>query len=353
LILKVKETYPSKTLKYEYIPRATDETLNVAVNKLEETVAKWYCKGYRYINLPNQTLLTQNWALGTAGDLGGVGASIRWPEATFVVENSGFPLLGSAGTDNIFRLTDVPTTNDPSLLVFNINSRIQGAGQVFFVFESNDPTAVDIKDNYKAALTAAIPGLVFNELPVTFDGTNFDQAALNAAAAFIDATAPAGDVSVIAHDPNGLHITEYRNQALAAGLFSDFGGRATAFGANFAPSVDSGTVPVDIPTGLNPVTAVPSDYLASLGLPLEMQAFQTVILVSYLVDYLEAYVWMATCGKTEGILDKNLKFDSNRSRIAYWLAEQVVPADTLTAITTGFVQNGRWVNQNSPATPVV
>ncbi len=139
LLLKVKETYPSRSLKYEYIQAATDATLDQAVTNLEKVVKKWYCKGYRYINLPNQTLLSQNWALGTAGGLGGVTAAVRFPEATFLIENAGFPLLGTPGTDNIYRFTDINTSEDQSLLVGDLKTLTTAGGIVFYIYQIGDP----------------------------------------------------------------------------------------------------------------------------------------------------------------------------------------------------------------------
>jgi hypothetical protein len=65
---------------------------------------------------------------------------------------------------------------------------------------------------------------------------------------------------------------------------------------------------------------------ASLGIPLEPGLYYSF---PYLLTYLDSYLWAAMCGQTDGINDKQLKFDQVGARISYYLADSFFPVNSV------------------------
>lgn len=108
------------------------------------------------------------------------------------------------------------------------------------------------------------------------------------------------------------------------------------------------SLPVRFEIGKIPVEGIPSEQAAAIGMPLNPQEYYAL---PYFLSYLDAYLWAATCGNTSGINDKQLRFDSNNVRIAYYLSNLSIPPNTFTVESGPFSLNPRWFNENARVVP--
>lgn len=87
---------------------------------------------------------------------------------------------------------------------------------------------------------------------------------------------------------------------------------------------------------------------ASLGIHLEPGLYYSF---PYLLTYLDSYLWAAMCGQTDGINDKQLKFDQVGTRISYYLTDSFFPANSVDRRVGPGYLNPRWFNPYRQVVP--
>jgi hypothetical protein len=100
-------------------------------------------------------------------------------------------------------------------------------------------------------------------------------------------------------------------------------------------------LPVDLELGQSLVWN-PSQITEGLGLPTKYEEWVNDPIVQSVALYLEEYTWMATCGKSPGLLDGFLAFDAGGTSVQFQLERSYFPAGSLTFATGERRSNPRW-----------
>lgn len=345
-IQRLSKQVPSEALCFSLIPDISPSTVDRATRQLEDLITEYVRRGYHYIGLPSEPSLLRASILGEAGGLNNVPIDKRWPDTQFMVQDPGISAINYP--DNVYRFGDINTLLDPSLVRYNLTRYIKDAGRAYVVFQGGgDAVSTELTNIVLAALRDL--GVTTTAYEVGNPEGTFDQAEIKQAVdSFLDTIPPQPSQSVIIHIVNWLDAEAYTQAALAAGLFSDFGGRVVHY--SFANEYNPVETPLPVPLefGRIPLVGVPSLEAESIGvalLPAEYYSFP------YQLSYLDSYLWAATCGETFGINDKQLKFDPQRTRIAYYLADTSIQAGSLTYRINSIYFNPRWWSPNRPVVP--
>jgi len=161
-----------------------------------------------------------------------------------------------------------------------------------------------------------------------------------AAAASAIAALPAG--SVVVHVANGAHQEAYTLSGISdGGIFvaSSNNGPIRHFAGNYFP--EASTIPVPLELGYALVDN-PSRITERIGFPTHYDA--------WLVDprqklYIEAYGFLAKCGRFDGVLDHFLAFDAGGTRIQKQLEQSYLPANSLVPTWGVRIDNNRWYTE--------
>ena len=343
-IERLAKQVPSEALCFTLIPDVSPETVDRAVRQLEQLITEYVQEGYNYIGLPSEPSLLRASVLGTG--LNDVPISRRWPNITFMVQDPGISAINVPS--NVYRFGDLDNLLDPSLVRYNLTRYIKDAGQAYIVFQgAGDAVSTELTSIVLAALREMNVTTTAYEVGApngTFDESEIKQAVDS----FLDTIPPKPHQSVIIHIVNWFDGEAYTQAALKAGLFSNFGGRVVHYSfANEYYPIDT-PLPVQLELGRIPLEGIPSMEASSIGVPLEPADYYSF---PYLLTYLDSYLWAATCGRTDGINDKQLKFDPEGTRISYYLADAFFPADSLSLRVGPSYFNPRWLNPYRPVVP--
>jgi hypothetical protein len=339
-------------LDFVLFPVTTPETVNQHVHELEELVKNYYRRGYRYIGLPSQSTLLRPFLLGTGGDLNNIPVDRRWPDVYFMIQD---PIIAAADyPDNVYRFFDVNTLLDERLAQQTIDNFVNPPGRVYVIYEgAGDAYSTELANMMIASLLDM--GMKTNAFVVgkrgsTINDNNyFDNETLDDAVDFIKETIPPPPArSVIIHIINPIFSEEYTQTGLAVGLFSDFNESAIHYSYAYGYWPEKTTIPVPLEFGKVPVIGIPSLEAASLGIPLKPSEYYSF---PFLLTYLDAYLWAATCQKTDGINDKQLRFDETQTRISYYLANFQIPPNSIRIRMGPLYFNPRWFNPEAPVIP--
>lgn len=328
----LNKLYPSQELTFDLV------SVDLTVTELEALVADYVDAGYNYIGLPSLPDILENF-------LSGVGLNDqlidqRWPQTQFMVEYYAYIDIGYA---NVHSFTDVNTLDAESLIKYNLVEFAKDAGSIYVVYQGEgDKVSQDLAEIAELALAEL-------GLNAEFFEVGLSQTAIEEVVNEIDLNLPPSPAqSVIIHIVNWFNAEEYTQAALRAGLFDLPSDQVThaSFLNEYYP-VDT-PLPVDLQIGKVPVRGIPSEESTAIGLPADPADYYSF---PYFISYLDAYLWAATCGKTNGINDKQLRFDRDNVRIAYYLTNLYVPANTLSVLVSPFALNPRWFDQDAQVVP--
>jgi len=346
-IQRLHEEVPSSALDFELFPITTPQTLDQNVNALEKLVTKYYRQGYRYIGLPTQATLLRPFILGTGGNLDNIPIDRRWPDVYFMVQD--LTITAAEYPNNVYRFFDINTLLDRRLLMKNIENFVHGTGRAYVIYQGGGDASSTETTNAMLA-TLLDMGMTTNAFEIGLPDNQFDDSMLDEAVEFIQRTVPPPPAqSVIIHIVNPLLSEAYTQAGLDAGLFSSFGNRAVHYSYAFGYWPAETTIPVELLMGLIPVEGIPSMEAASIGIPLMPEEYYSF---PYLLTFLDAYLWAATCQKTDGINDKQLKFDSTQTRISYYIANFKVDPNSIQIRMGPLYFNPRWFHPENPVVPI-
>lgn len=332
ILKNLHQEVPSKELAFELV------SLNVTVNELETLVSEYIDAGFNYIGLPSAPAILENFLNGKG--LNGRPIDKRWPDTQFMVEYYGYI---DVGYPNVYSFVDVNTLDEESLIQYNLTEFAQNAGSIYVIYQGKgDKVSQDLAEIAELALADLGLGAEFFEVGLSEEAISevVNEISMN--------LPPPPAQSAIIHIVNWFDAEEYTHAALNTGLF-DFPEDQvvhSSFLNEYYP-VDT-PLPVRLEIGKIPVRGVPSDEAAAIGLPLDPQEYYSL---PYFLSYMDAYMWAATCGTTSGINDKQLRFDRDNVRIAYYLAHLHIPANTLVVETGPFSLNPRWFNEDARVVP--
>lgn len=323
--------YPPQALEFDLIsPEAS-------LHELVDLISHYVDRGYTYIGLPsNARLMTEFFQ----SDL-----SQRWPEVNFMVQYYGVP---GESLSNVHFFTDVNTLADESLVQHNLTQFTRGAGQVYVIYQgAGEPVSTRLAQEARQALDDLGVQAIFYEIGAP--GNQIDQQALKAAVDDISLSLPPRPShSTVIHVINWNNAEVYTQAALKTGLFDLHRDWLThaSFQNEYYP-VET-TLPVKLELGTIPIRGVPSEEATEIGMPLDLPQYFSF---PYLMSYLDSYMWASHCQETEGINDKQLRFDRDQTRITYFLANLTVQPNRL-IITVGPLKlNPRWFNQDARVVP--
>jgi hypothetical protein len=329
---------PGERAEFHYLTTSLAgnlSNLDAVVDELESEVDTLQSQGFNRIGLPPRSSLLQPFILGSAGSLGGIDIDTRHPGVVFTVTNPGTTAVDSSQADSVFRFLDVPTSGD---LVTQVEPLLGPSGTFLLVHQYGDVVSESVRDAFVSV--AATLGTTVQTAPVTFDGSHFDPTALASARTQLLALV-AGSIAV--HIVNGALTAEYTTDALAADLFVD-GAGVRHFAGNYYPSEP---LPVALEYGQSLVWN-PSRTTEALGLPTKYEDWVDDSTTQSVALYLEDYIWMATCGATDGLLDGFLEFDAGGTSIQFQIQRLYEAAGTTTAVTGERRSNPRWYTDQVP-----
>lgn len=330
-LLRLAQIYPSDAIKFELI--STDATLK----ELTDVITKYVQDGYNYIGLPSDArLIDEFFASGLAR---------RWPKVEFMIQYYGQPMDSPT---NVHFFTDVNTLSDPSLIQHNLTQFTEGAGEVYVIYQgAGEPVSTRLAEEARQALETLGVQAIFYEIGAPMN--QIDDILLKEAVDDISLSLPPRPSrSTVIHIINWNNAEVYTQAALRAGLFTIHPEILThaSFQNEYYP-VDT-TLPVPLQLGTIPLRGLPSEDAARIGMPLDPPQYYSF---PYFLSYLDSYMWASHCGETDGINDKQLKFDRYRTRICYFLANLSIPANRL-VVTAGPAKfNPRWFNENLRVVP--
>jgi hypothetical protein len=333
-LLQLKsQTWPAKSLQFQY---TTNDGSDMAalVNEVEARVTALEASGVKRIALPSYSRFLVPFIHGTgpdSGSLGGVNLKTRHPNSVFVTINNATDAVDDpVAASNVFRFLDVPSFNALSDLA--LSSVLGTGGSVLVLYEAGDAVAESVRDGYLAQ--ASLLGAPASTVALTFDGDyDADQAAAKAA---VDAL-PSG--SVVVHVPNGVNGEAYTLSGLAGGIFvaASVTGPISHLAGNYYPVIT--TIPVPLAVGYSLVDR-PSLLTERLGFAVDYDAW---LADPRTKQYIEAYGWLAKCGRFDGVFDHLLQFDAGGTKINFEYEQLVIPAGSLTLTAVGRpIENPRW-----------
>jgi len=331
------QIWPVKRLRFRLLTAPFDTSgpgVDAVVNELETRVDYLEAHGFNRIGLPAYSAFLAPFIHGTAGSLGGVPLETRHPNSVFVTINNGTSATEDpVEAGNVFRFYDIPSNNQ--LASPAIDDLITGSGEMLILYQDNDVASADVKANFETI--AAGLGITVTSVAIDYNGSNFDSGDLTSAAAAIDAL-PAG--SLVVHIVNGVPSIQdqYVTDALAAGgIFVDHSsnGPIRHFAGNYFPSL---SVPVPVEFGYSTADR-PSWQSTKAGFPTSY--------ADWFNDgrqklYMDAFGFLAKCGKFHGILDGFLKFDAGGTRINKQYERVYFPANSTTLTPGERFDNPRW-----------
>ena len=362
-----REFYPVEKLVYDFVPVTPAKTDNQsfqnfvntvlapAIKQLSDKVDRYVKHGFQYIGLPALSRLLGPFIRGHAIDpdtsdivsipgFVDVPLSEKYPHVFFMVANLSTSAI--CGAQNVYRFTDVRTSNDETIVLGNFTAfgiTPDASSVVIYVYQSNDPAATQIFESQKAILEAVGITVVPYKFTIDANGT---VSSLVVAAQVINDAVNNADISniVVALSANGIADTQNAfSRALNGQLGPDFfvtSNKVVYYGANFG--VVDVPLNADLNSGLGVNEFIPTKFQACLGLPISEPCYFTFTAFIQL-DYLEAYVWAATCRKSDGVLGFELKFDDCHTKISEFLSQTITPAGAvLPAAPTTLQFNGRF-----------
>jgi hypothetical protein len=332
----LSEYIPSEALNFELIPN------DLSVEELEDIVTEYVDAGYNYIGLPANSALAQSFIMGDNLD-GPVDR--RWPDVEFTLP---YDIFIDRMYPNVHVFTDVNTILDESLVQYNLIDFTKNAGRVYVIYQGgNDPLTSWMADYAQSALDNL--GVMADFYEVGSSTGGFNQNTLDKVAKDISLDLPPEPAkSAVIHIINRTFADEYTQRAIEAGIFDLAHQRVThsSFLNEYFPI--NVTLPVPLQLGRLPLRGIPSSEATAIGLPLNPVEYYSL---DFLFEPFDEYVWAATCGKTDGFNDKQLQFDQENVRIAYYLADTTV-IPNLTDIEIGpLVFNPRWFDPSSQVVP--
>jgi len=306
---ELREIWPARKLGFRYMTSAFDTSpsgIDTVVDELETRVDNLEANGFKRIGLPSISAFLAPFIYGTAGSLGGQTIQQRHPNTTFVTMNPGTSAVDDiAAAGNVFRFIDVPSIIEATSLA--VDNLVTGSGQMLIVFQNGDAVSESVRNQFLQIATDL--GLTASSAAVDYNGSQFEDADMDLANLGVD-TLPAG--SLVVHVVNGdPTITEaYRSAAELRTMFraSSTNGPIRHFAGNFFPSSSIGGVLelgyqlVDRPSWQSTRAGFPSRYVDFQNDPRQKL-------------YMDAYGFLARCGKFNGILDGFLRFDAGGTRI--------------------------------------
>lgn len=343
-IERLAQQVPAEALTFNVIPETT------TVDELESMVRDYVAQGYNYVGMPTKADLIEQFLTGNGGSLGGIPVTERWPNTLFMVQDYS---LGDTDYDNVFDFTDINSLTDDSLMKYNLTRSTKNAGRVYVVYQGNgEPITTNLANQAREDFREMGIQADFYEVGAPWTGQvegNFDEVAMRNAANDISMSIPPHPAdSTIIHIVRWFDAEKYTQEAIQAGLFSDFDNRVSHYSFQNEYYPIKTPLPVDLQIGRIPVIGVPSMEAHSIGVPLEPGAYYSF---PYLLSYLDSYLWAANCGRTNGINDKQLKFDRTGTRISYFLADYYIPKGTLEIRSGPLYFNPRWFNEDRPVVP--
>jgi len=331
LLENLSEFVPSAELSFELIPRDT------SVEELNAVVQGYVDAGYNYIGLPDDPpLLRQflNSGLST------------WPNTQFLIMYYEFI---DRLYQNVHIFYDMNTLQEDSFIQHNLTYMIESAGMIYVIYEgADDPITLWQKDLAEKALADLGVTARFYEVGSSgqekFSPENMERAVRDISMSL----PPEPSNSAIIHIINWFDAEEYTQLALEKGLFDFPESRVShsSFLSNYYPIQTS--LPVTLYIGKIPVGGIPSAQSTAIGMPLAPSEYYKY---TFILPYLDSYMWAATCGETFGINDKQLIFDDQNVRITYYLADFTIPPGELGPVIGPLLFNPRWFDQDAPVVP--
>lgn len=321
------QMYPVEALKFEII------SPDISLDQLNGLISRYVNQGYNYIGLPSDARLLDEFITSKGGR--------RWPNVNFMVQYYGIPYESAP---NVHFFTDVNTLSDESLVQRNLTQFTQGAGGVYVLYQGKgEPVSTRLANEARTALDDLGVQAIFYEIGAP--GNQIDESAIEKAAEDISLSLPPRPShSTVIHIINWPNSEKYTQAALKAGIFDlnrDWVTHAS-FQNEYYP--EKTPLPVPLELGTIPVRGVPSQEAANIGMPLDLPQYYSF---PYFLSYLDSYMWASHCGQTEGINDKQLKFDRDQTRITYWLANLSVAANQLILSVGPLKFNPRWFNEDA------
>ena len=331
----LRKLWPVKALAFRYTTSPltfSGPGLDTLVDEVEARVNYLEAHGFNRIGLPSVSSFLVPFIYGTGGSLGGVNLQTRHPNTVFVTINNGTSAVDDlAAASNVFRFVDVPSSNDS--LEPAIDALVGPSGQLLILYQEGDAVSESVRDQYLAI--AGNLGITSTAMAMTYNGSDFDED-MPAAKSALDAL-PAGSLVVHAVNGNPNVQDAYETSALNASIFVDSStnGAIRHFGGNFFPSTG---LPVALEFGYSPVDQ-PTWQSTRAGFPTN---YQNWFDDQRSKGYMDAFGFLAKCGKFHGILDGFLRFDEGGTRINLQLERVYLPADSLTFTPAERIDNPRW-----------
>lgn len=328
----LSQDVPATQLEFKIVPD------DLTLPELETLVGQYVEAGFTHIGLPVNTFLIDDFLRGD----GLVNRSVaeRWPNTLFMVQYYG---LGEIPYENVYGFGDVNTLVEPSLVEYNLTNFAQNAGMVYVIYQGMGDEVTEWEAEFARQ---TLENLGFH---AQFYEVGLNEDLLKEAVDDISMSLPPAPAqSAVIHIVNWFNAEEYTQAALNAGLF-DFPEEQvihSSFLDEYYPV--NTTLPVRLHIGRIPLEGIPSQAAADIGIPINPAEYYSF---PYLLSFLDAYLWAATCGDTYGINDKQLRFDKNNVRISYYLADLSIPPNSLSIDVGPLLFNPRWFNPDAEVVP--
>lgn len=317
---RLAEIIPGK-LMFKYIP------LEASGKDLYRMVEECVNQGASAISLPIKSEIVNSFLR--------LGGAKQWPDIEFM---SATGALIENKYSNLHVFTDIATPKDLSLVRYNLMHMLKDAGMVFIVWQG---------DKLTETMTESLTNTL-KEFPVTVrtykvgDGISIDAASVDTAVDEISLQLPPPpSSSVVFHLINRLYSDDYTTKATAAGMF-DFASSQVKHS-----SVMDEYLPVKVPIparlylNMQPLSGVPSSQAAAIGVPLDISEYYAT---PYYTGDFDAYLWAVTKGYTNGINDKQLRFDNHNVRVSYFIASISIAPGSFDYQVNEMRFNPRWWN---------
>lgn len=333
----LRKLWPVKKLQFHYTTSPIDLSgpgLDTLVDEVEAKVNSLEANGFNRIGLPSFSAFLNPFIHGTGGSLGGIPLQTRHPNSVFVTLNNGTSAvddLTEAG--NVFRFLDVPSLNESTELA--VDNLIGPGGEMLVLYQEGDAASESVRDSFLGIATTL--SVTAGTVALSYDGFDFNSLDIEQAAQAVD-NVPAG--SLVVHIVNGVTTVQddYVAAALTDGhIFVDdsSSGPIRHFGGNFSPT---SAIPVDLEYGYS-VVDTPSWQSTRAGFPTKYQPWLDDLRQKL---YMEAFGFLAKCGKFHGILDGFLKFDEGGTRINFQLERSYLPKGSTSFAVGARIENPRW-----------
>jgi hypothetical protein len=333
---------PSAELRFEIIPVSKPDTIVEISNRVESLISKYVSQGFEYIGLPTDVNLLN---IILTGEGGNIPINQRWPNTFFMVQDY---LPTGLYYSNVHTFTDINTLMNESLIKYNLTSTVKNSGQVYVIYQNEgSDIGIELMEIARKALNELRIQAKFYEVNAPNNIFNVNEIR-NIVNDIWDTVPPEPAQSAIIHIIDWFDSENYILAGLRANLFTSFEDRLvhSSFANEFYPT--NTTIPVRLNIGRIPVIGLPSLNASSIGLPLLPSEYYSF---PYLISYLDSYLWAATCKRTNGINDKELRFDSTNMRISYFLADQFILENTIHVYSGPFYFNPRWFDELAPVVP--